>query len=338
MKIKILPLILIVFVVLISFNFYLGFSPFAYGVSPVEYDEKIGMWHKKNYSAYQIKECYKNKFSFDEKGLSKSLYKYDPVKKDVIVLGDSHVQALRMKNESVIHNALATEYDQKYNFLNYGLAGTSPVQHYVILKEKADLKNAKYVLQFVNMGNDLWEAEQRNLDFLSRPKVYVEFEALNDFEIIPPRKKNIYDEIIDVMSGFEIYYFFKKSIYFVKDSFKKSDYKSRRLERAEKSRNRDFSKNWLYIKGSIYQIDKYIKSLSADIEYRVVVDSEYKENRRNGAKLTEFLKSINVEFLFLDEYVESGKLKIEGYPCDHHWNASTVSNMSKLIKEVGLIN
>ncbi|MFC1659817.1 polyribonucleotide nucleotidyltransferase [Pseudomonadota bacterium] len=50
-----------------------------------EVDQKIGMWHKKNFKNYMIRECYKRQYIFDEHGLPKSLYDYNSNKKDVVI-------------------------------------------------------------------------------------------------------------------------------------------------------------------------------------------------------------------------------------------------------------
>jgi hypothetical protein len=82
---------------LISFELFLGFSPFEYGTSPVEYDKEIGMWHKKNYKGSAISECYNTKYIFNEEGLPNSIHNYDTSKRDVILLGASFVEAMLRK-------------------------------------------------------------------------------------------------------------------------------------------------------------------------------------------------------------------------------------------------
>ena len=44
---------------------------------------------------------------------------------------------------------LFKEFKQKYNFMNYALAGSGPTQQYVILKDKVNLENVKYVIHFI---------------------------------------------------------------------------------------------------------------------------------------------------------------------------------------------
>ena len=35
------------------FEIFLRFSPFSYGITPMEYDKDIGMWHKKDFSNFE---------------------------------------------------------------------------------------------------------------------------------------------------------------------------------------------------------------------------------------------------------------------------------------------
>ena len=151
------------------------------------YDKDIGMWHKKNFSSNAIRECYDIKYFFNEEGLVSLDYNYSKNKKDILILGDSFTEAIMVKNENVLHNALWKEYDGKYNFVNYGLSGTSPTQQYVILAKKAKLDNVKTVLQIINIDNDIYDVDPDNFGSLSRPKVAMKFTSLNEYTVLPPR-------------------------------------------------------------------------------------------------------------------------------------------------------
>ena len=203
---------------LLFFEIFLRYSPFEYGASPVVYDDKIGMWHKKGFENYTIKECYKTKYIFNDQGLPSNIYKYDKTKKDVIILGDSYIEAIMVKNKNIIHNSLAKEYHNKYNFMNYGLSGSSPTQQFVILRDKINLENTNYVIQFIELEGDLQGVDSKNLDSLARPKVYVEFDTLDKYKIISPRAKTLYDSVRDFLGDYQIYFFIKKSLYYLRNT------------------------------------------------------------------------------------------------------------------------
>ena len=176
------------------------------------------MWHKKEFENYTIKECYRTKYKFNKEGLPSSIYNYDKTKKDVVILGDSFIEAIMVKNENIIHNALAKELNNKYNVMNYDLSGSSPTQQLVILKNKINLDNTKYVLQFISLEGDLMDVDSKNLSSLARPKVYVEFEDFDKYKVIPPRDKNLYDSIGDFLGDYQLYFFIKKSLYFLRNN------------------------------------------------------------------------------------------------------------------------
>ena len=335
------------FFALILFEIFLKYSPFEYGTSPVIYDKEIGMWHKKNFSGYTIKECYKTKFIFDNKGLPKSIYNYDKNKKDIVILGDSLIEAIMVKNKNIIHNSLAKEFNNKYNFLNYGLSGSSPVQQFIILKNKIDLSNVKYVIHFVNLDGDLRDVDKKNLNKLARPKVYIEFKTLNDYKIIPPRKKNLYDTFGDLLGDYQIYFFIKKSLYYIQNNILKTQHQIHNKKDISISHIKDtttskhslinmqkLSKNWLYLQGAIHQIKKYIKSINNKTIYKIIVISK---NSKNIEIIKKFLNKEKIEFVILNEIANKTGISLNGFSCDKHWNDKTHQQIAKLIKDIKFI-
>ena len=318
---------------LLFFEFFLKYSPFEYGISAAEYDKTIGMWHKRNFENYIVEPCYKTKYNYDAEGLPQSIVPYDKNKRDVIILGDSFIEARMVKNENIVHNALAKEFNYKYNFKNYGLFGSGPTQQFVILKEKIDLNNTQYVIQFIELEGDLLDVDSKNLGSLSRPKVFVEFDDLEHYTVIPPRAKTLYDTISDGLSYYQIYPFIKKSIYSLKNRLSNKK-EAVTVEDNKPNKEIDLSKNWLYLKGAIYQIDKYIKSINSDIKYKVIIRSESPKNR---AIIKEFLNEHHIEFIFLNEMAKNMNIKLEGFSCDNHWNDKAHQDVAKIIKEIGLI-
>lgn len=312
----------------ILFELFLRFSPFEYGLTPVEYDSEIGMWHKKDYSNYAIKECYKTKYEFDKNGLPKSIIPYDKSKKDIVILGDSYIEAIMVKNKNIIHNSLSREYINKYNFLNYGLSGSSPTQQFVITKEKVDLKNTKYITQFVFLEGDLLDVDSKNLGALKRPKVYVEFDSLYNYKIIPPRQANLYDKIGDFMGNFQLYTYIKKSLYYIKDKLKSE--KVNNENNKVKIKKVDLTKNWLYLKGAIYQINKLSKE--NNIKFNVIVVSE---NNKNIDIIKKFFAKYSINHTILNYEIN---FKLKGFSCDAHWNDQTHKNIAKYLKSINFYN
>jgi len=322
------------FFALIFFEFFLKYSPFEYGISTVEYDEKIGMWHKKNFENYIVEECYKTKFSYNDKGLPSNIFPYNANKKDVIILGDSFIEARMVQNENIIHNSLAKEFNGKYNFMNYGLFGSGPTQQLVILQEKIDLSNTKFVIQFIEIEGDLLDVDSSNLSSLARPKVFVEFETLEKYTIIPPREKTLYDTITDTLNYYQIYPFIKKVIYSLKNTLSNKEAKSIKKPDLVTEEKVDLSKNWLYLKGAIYQIDKLVKSMNSNIKYKLILRSDSDKNR---AIIEKFLKKHNIDFIFLNETAKKMNIKLEGFECDNHWNDKAHQDIAKIIKEIEFI-
>ncbi len=333
-----LKTILIIFMssglALISFEFFLKFSPFAYGTSPVEYDKEIGMWHKKNYEGFTVKECYKTKYIFNELGLPMSIYDYDASKRDVILLGASFIEAIMVENKNIIHNSLAKEFNGKYNFMNYALSGAGPTQEFIILKDKVNLDNAKYVIQFIEIEGDLLDVDSNNLGALARPKAYVEFDTIDEYRIIRPRDKRSLDSIGDFLGDYQIYIFIKKLLHYLKDNVfyqKDSSLKTTIIN----SELKDLSKNWMYIKGAIHQVNKLIKLTNENIEYKIIITSNDKQNKHI---LKKFLDAENIESMFLNDIFESMSMELKSFECDGHWDDDTHRNIAKVIKKSAFIN
>lgn len=323
---KFLLLLLSSILSIFLYEFFLQFSPFKFGLSPVKYDEKIGMWHKENYSDYKIDKCYKVKYFLDKNGLPKNILKYNQNLKDIIIIGDSYIEAFMVENKNIIHNSLSKFYENKFNFLNFGLSGTSPTQQYVILNEKADLTNTIAVLQFINEG-DLMDVDPKNLDSLARPKVQLDFSDLKSFKIIPPRTETAYDKIGVLLGNFEIYTYLKKSIYFLRNIFNKKN--ESHILTEQDNKEIDLSKNWLNLKGAIYQTKKFLDK--NEISYKIILD--FKDNNKNQI-ITTFLNEMNIDFL---DVVRQVDFELKSFECDGHWNDETHKNISNAIYKNGFL-
>lgn len=323
---KLLIVILGLSTSLILYEVFLTYSPFEYGLTSAEYDKDVGMWHKKNFSSYKIKECYKTKFTFDDRGLVKNMYKYNINKKDVIILGDSRIEAQMVENKNIIHNRLSLEYNHKYNFLNYGLYMTGPVQQYVIVDKKVDLSKTKYILQFVNIDGDLYDSEVVVRNSLGRPLVRADFLTLEKFNILHPRAPTLYDKIGGFLGNFQLYSYIKRVLYTIKKEVKQLFIKDNK-QQANKRELVDSTKAWLNVKGSIYQLNKL--ALNNNIEYKIII---YYETLENNKILVDFLKEQKIKYTILNNEVE-----LNGFSCDKHWNDNTHINIAKYLRKINFI-
>jgi hypothetical protein len=334
----ILKIFVIFLLVIISFELFLRYSPFSSGISPVLYNQDIGMWHKKKFESYAIKSCYKTKYKFDEQGRVANSYQYDSSKRDIVILGDSQVEALMVANDKIIHNSLYKELSGKCNVLNYSLSGTGPSQQFQILKTKVDLNNVDTILHFVFLENDLNDADPKNFTSTNRPKVYMRFKDLKNFEVISPRDYDLKEKIRDTLGNFELYVYLKKTIYYYSSILKDKTKDIKAIHNKQKSfelKNEEYK--WRQLKGSIYQINKLAKKFN--IKYNVVVYSTYEFNDNHTLKREKFEKFLNNNGIpntnivpFLKELSKNEELSFE---CDGHWNGNTHHKIAKyLAKEL----
>jgi arsenate reductase-like glutaredoxin family protein len=311
----------------VMFEFFLRYSPFTLGAVPIRYDKDLGLWHKSNFSSRWLQGCYDTEYFFDEKGFVKNSYEYQKNRKDIILLGDSYIEALMVENENIIHNSLYKLYNGKYNFLNHSMAATSPVQQLVILQKKSDLKNVKKVIHFINMDKDIYEGDSIGYDKNSmNPTIFLEFSDLENYRVIYPRDSTKKDEIKMSLSNFEIYSLLTKIKVYIKNKGKvcSCSKENREIE--------DLSHNWLQIKGAIYQTKKLLKK--RDIEYTVIV---YGKNIVLKDELISFLTKQKIDFYDLYSLMNRYNLPIEVYSCDKHWNDATHQNIAKAIREQHII-
>jgi len=314
---------------LITFEIFLKYSPFEYGLSPGRYDSEIGVWHKKNFSAYCISECYKNRYIYNEKGLPKEITPYDTNKNDIVLLGDSFVEAMMVKNEQIIHNELAKQLNLKYNVLNYGVSGTSPVQAFIILKKKVDFSRLKYIIQFVELDGDLLEVNPQNHNSMSRPKVYVTFNSLTDYHVIPPRAITFKDKVSDFLGEYQLYFFIKKLIYSIQEKLAKKTSKNIKNEHKEK----DLSENWRNLEGAIFQTYQLAKQ--HHVKFLLAINSR---DEKKKEQLKTFLKTHNIPSLSLQDQAKEMDIKLKRYKCDAHWTDATHGEIAHIIIESGFFH
>jgi len=311
---------------IIAYEFFLKFSPFSFGLSPVAYDQDVGMWHKLNFSSYHVSECGRTKYFFDDVGRVKNKFSYDKQKKDLVLIGDSQVEALMVKNGNIMHNILGERVNNKFNILNYGLSGTGPSQQLSILSSKVDLDNAYAVIQFVSIENDLNDSDPYLLSgTLHRPKVYYSFSTLDDYLIIPPSQLGKSEMVREFVANFEWYPYLKKTYYHYKHLLVRAFFYKQEVEKTHDAGGNDSdvgNKNqWMNLMGAIYQTNKVLSGNG--VEYYLMLYSE-KENKDNDKfninKLGEFLDNNQIKYGSVNK-VLSGYEVVEIYnQCDGHWN------------------
>ncbi len=312
----------------VFFELFLRFSPFSYGISPVVYDKDVGMWHKKNFSSVWIKPCYQTRFYFDEKGLVKNAYAYDKKKKDILIFGDSYMEALMVKNENVMHNALYREYEGKYNFLNYGLSDTSAVQQLIMMGTKVDYANVKEIVQFIRIESDIYDVDPKRMDDTARPLVFLDFKDLENYTVLAPRKQDFKEKFRDILGNFELYVYLKKSIFFLKQKLLSTEQRTQ-----IKKKEDDLSYNWLQMKGAIYQTKKLLEKKG--VGYTILL---YGKDIALNKRLTTFLDEQDITYHDILSLAKKEGFELSGFPCDSHWRDETHLNVAKLIRKEGLLN
>jgi len=326
---KLLKIMITVCLSLVSFELFLTFSPFKGGVSPVQYDPDIGMWHKRNFQYVNSNDCYNTKYEFDGNGLIKNNYNFNPDKQDVIILGDSYIEALMIKNKNIVHNSLYREYGGRLNFLNFGLGGTGPTQHLEILKKFANLRRAKYLIEFISLdegwGRDLEEVDPREFGWSNRPLVHLKFSDLDHYEIFKPPAMNIKEKIREFLAQFELYGYLRKTLKYYKSKLSANDSDISKIPYG----SRDWATSWDQIKGSVFQINKLSKA--NHIGHRVVV---FSPDRNHNKVITAFLELQEIPFVDLVGELEKLKIDLHSitFSCDGHWNDETHRLFARIIR------
>ena len=314
---------------LLSFELFLTFSPFKGGVSPVKYDPDIGMWHKSNFQYVNSNNCYNTKYEFDRNGLIKNNYNFNPDKQDVIILGDSYIEALMIKNKNIVHNSLYREYGGRLNFLNFGLGGTGPTQHLEILKKFVNIPRAKYLIEFVSLdegwGRDLEEVDPREFGWSNRPLVHLKFSDLDHYKIFKPPAMNIKEKIREFLAQFELYGYLRKTLKYYKSKLSVNDSAISKIPYG----SRDWATSWDQIKGSVFQINKLSKA--HHIGHRVVV---FSPDRNHNKVISAFLELQEIPFVDLVGELEKLKIGLNSitFSCDGHWNDETHRLFARIIR------
>jgi len=98
---------------------------------------------------------YFSKWSSDRYGFNNDDAVWNSKKKKIILLGDSFVEGNCVNRPDNINSGLQ-KLNKKYNFVNYGISGSSLVHQFALLKEFWP-KNVSKIFLFYYEGNDLVE-------------------------------------------------------------------------------------------------------------------------------------------------------------------------------------
>jgi len=305
---------------LIAYEFFLWNSPYMSDSSPVVFDEKIGMWHKKNFSGNSIKECYRNKFFFDEFGRVKNNTKISSSRPNIVLIGDSQLEALSVKNENIIHNSLNKEYQNSLNFLNYGLAGSTPIQQYAILINKVDLDKTDYVAQFINVDYFL-NSLTSSRSIFRRPKVDITFSSTDEFNIIYPEANFLNSKVIDFFSNFQTYSILKRTAYYLLSLLNKKDIINNTPD-SEKINHEGNKKVLGIMKQTKFLLDKY------NIKYKIII---FGHSNSALKYFKQVLKELNIDFEIIGT---KSSVNLESFSCDKHWNDKTHKEIAKYLKKI----
>lgn len=330
---KVLLTVFTLILSIIIFEVYLRFSPYKHGTSPVEYDENIGMWHKKNFSSIIKQKCYETSYAFDNEGRLENMYIYNKSKKDIILLGDSFIESLMIQSKYRMNNILYKEIKGQYNVLNYALSGTGPVQQWQILKNKVKLKNTITIVHFIFIENDLGDSVKISNSSLSRPKVYVEFRGLENYKLMPPSAYNIKEKVRNLLASLELYGYLKSTIYYYKNLIQKNENKVLKTKKVYKKSSEKYK--WEQMLGAIYQIKKLTDKYNVSYKIAIYSDNEFRNgNKAYTRELENFLKKYNIKYInlvpFLQEEQKQHKLS---FSCDSHWNSKTICALTHYLKK-----
>jgi hypothetical protein len=196
---------------LVLFNGFLSLPPFRLGGSPMQYDPILGFWHKPDYRGRAQKTCYDQRYSFDDAGRRPGAVSSG--KPQILILGDSQMEAAMVPDGAVLHNLLAAELGGRVDVLDYGLANSDPSLHYIMLRRMIDLGRTRQVLQFVNLDNDVYEADPSYRRPGDRPRAGLFFRTLDDFDELPAPAYDLGLRLRDLMGDLEIYPFLSEVLY-----------------------------------------------------------------------------------------------------------------------------
>ena len=189
----------------INDNTIIGFHLFAYLK-----DEKkfLPLTHKSKSNIIMCNENgYYSKFTSDRYGFNNDDRVWNENVKKILLIGDSFVQGSCVNRPDNINSRLR-KLNNSYNFINFGIGGTSIINQYAIMKEFYP-KNVNKVFLFYYEGNDLSELK----DEVKNPILLKYFNNEN-FSQDLKSKINLSDQI------YKKFFVLEKKNYLIKNSKK----------------------------------------------------------------------------------------------------------------------
>jgi len=314
---KALIILSLFFSILTLFEVYLRHSPFLGEISPVIYDSDLGMWHKKDFTGYISHDCYAARYQFDKNGLVKNLFPYNHQKPDIILLGDSYLEALMVKEASQLQNVLTQLLAATYNVLNYGLSGSSFIEHYLILNKKVNFKNTALVVHLVTLDNMLGRFFMGEPGPYPRPKATAIFENNGLVAITPPPAYSWKEKFRDFIGNFALYGYIKKFLYYF------ADVSPVDLKVDGSMLNRFYA--------AARKIHLFLQQ--KNIRY---IQLFYTENKTLSQEWGHFLEQEHIEYVdlavaFSQKNIAPAHLH---YSCDEHWNELAHESLAHIVAPI----
>ncbi|MAE22132.1 MAG: hypothetical protein CMK92_06845 [Pseudomonas sp.] len=280
------------------------------------------MWHRKNYRGFYKKSCYEKYYETDSLGRIKTLYTGGD--KDIVLIGDSQLEALMVDNKNIVHNELSKLFNDSFNVYNYGLSGTGPVQQLFILKDKVVEKSPSYVIHLMNLENDFNDTDPASFASSSRPKVFI---RLNKGEMEVVRPKNSSKEVLrEYLAYLQVYPTLKKALYKLKSIFKSTSSTDDKVQL--KSYYVNYETKLSYFRKSMELLKNDVNARGA--KYKLLFWSGAETKFQDDLKT--LLGDLGIEYTNISDLVTGFKNK-EGYvyKCDSHWTENGHKDLAKEI-------
>jgi len=314
--------LLILLTSIVVFELTLRFSLLSGGQASAVYDEKIGYWHKSNFTSQHTRDCYNVEYKFGEYGEISPQQPYNDELPNITLLGNSYLEAAMVENENIIHNSLYKKLNGKYNVLNFGLYGSNIFNQALIYQHKVPDYKEAYVMQFVNFIQAL-DYKQKESSPLSRQLVEGSFEQGKTVAKIT-REFNTIELIRDILGYTEFYEHALTSIATIKSlrTSKKPQESKTKTKTVEPliiiKRNRS-QKQWQQLKSGIRYMQT--QALNKGSEYIAIVYSgnAFKKTNLVGDFIN-WLENEEIKYINLDEEITKYSIENYGFSCDFHWN------------------
>lgn len=312
-SISVLGLICSLFV----FELFIKFSPHNKGLMPSGYDKDIGLWHTADLNTTNHGKCYDVNVKFDEEGRVANSSILSSDEPNVILLGDSFVEGMMVNNADILHNRLAEHLKHKFNVLNYGLSGTSPLNQPAIYERKVTVSNQSWVVLIVNVSNDIDDVN------LIHPVIKGVFKTPNSYQYEDVRELTFKLQTLEFFKRFYSY----KVVFQIKEGLKQKikEYSENQTISPDKS-ERDYT----VLFDPIVALNN--QTIAQGATLLVVLNFGKYENEVN---ILDFFIEQNIKYIvsndhIIDQQLAAKELTLE---CDPHWNVKGHDFIARLISK-----